>query len=73
MSARFVLRFKIRGRANRERPDRAVVEHAVAPVRHAQLISYLRLSKKRVGLLINFNVKWLADEGVRRRVNDFPE
>jgi len=42
-------------------------------VHDAQLMSYLKLSKKRVGLLINFNVKWLVDEGLRRRVNDFPD
>jgi len=39
-------------------------------VHEAQLISYLKLSKIRVGLLMNFNVKWLVDEGIRRRVND---
>ena len=57
--------------------DEVIVEvksvERLTHVHDAQLISYLRLSKKRVGLLINFNVKWLADEGVRRRVNDFPE
>ena len=38
----------------------------------AQVISYLRGSGCRVGLLINFNVKWLAD-GIRRVVNEFPD
>ena len=38
------------------------------PVHEAQLISYMRLSKKRVGLLINFNVVKLKD-GIRRKVN----
>ena len=42
------------------------------PVHTAQLLSYLRLSKCRVGLLINFNVKWLTQDGIRRVVNDFP-
>jgi GxxExxY protein len=37
-------------------------------VHEAQLISYVRLAKKPVGLLINFNVPRLA-EGVRRVVN----
>jgi GxxExxY protein len=41
---------------------------AVAPVHHAQLVSYLRLSNKRLGLLINFNVVSLRD-GISRRVN----
>jgi len=37
------------------------------PVHDAQLLSYLRLSRKRVGLLINFNVVHLK-EGIRRRI-----
>jgi len=39
-----------------------------APVHGAQLVSYLKLAKRRVGLLINFNVVHLKD-GIRRRVN----
>ena len=42
------------------------------PVHQAQLLSYLRLSGTRVGLLINFNVKVLKD-GIRRMVNGFPQ
>ena len=38
---------------------------SIAPIHQAQLISYLRLSDCRVGLLINFNVKMLK-EGIRR-------
>jgi GxxExxY protein len=37
------------------------------PVHQAQLLSYLRLSKRRLGLLINFNVYRLLD-GVKRMV-----
>jgi GxxExxY protein len=37
------------------------------PVHEAQLLTYLRLSGKRVGLLINFNVPALKD-GITRRV-----
>ena len=44
---------------------------ALAPIHQAQLLSYLRLSSCKVGLLINFNVKVLKD-GLRRLVNDFP-
>ena len=40
---------------------------AVLPVHEAQLMTYLRLSGKRVGLLINFNVPTLK-EGILRRV-----
>lgn len=38
----------------------------VLPVHEAQLLTYLRLSNKRVGLLINFNVPLLKDGIVRR-------
>jgi GxxExxY protein len=41
---------------------------AVSPVHHAQIISYLKLSGKSVGLLINFNVVRLKD-GIKRFVN----
>lgn len=37
------------------------------PVHQAQLLSYLRLSKRRLGLLIDFNVYRLLD-GVKRMV-----
>ncbi len=39
---------------------------ALQPVQKAQLITYLRLSGKRVGLLINFNVDVLRNGIVRR-------
>ena len=41
--------------------------------RGAQVLSYLRLSGCRVGLLINFNVKWLTQDGVKRIVNGFAD
>ena len=41
---------------------------AVSPVHQAQLLSYLKLSGKSLGLLINFNVVHLKD-GIRRFVN----
>jgi GxxExxY protein len=40
----------------------------IAPIHKAQLLSYLKLSGKKVGLLINFNVKLLKD-GITRLVN----
>jgi GxxExxY protein len=40
------------------------------PVFDAQLISYLKLSGKKVGLLINFNVPQLKN-GFKRFVNNF--
>jgi GxxExxY protein len=42
------------------------VEH-VAPVHHAQLLTYMRLSGKRVGLLLNFNVSAMK-QGIVRKV-----
>ncbi|HTW58682.1 MAG TPA: GxxExxY protein [Terriglobales bacterium] len=40
----------------------------ISPVHHAQVISYLKLSGKSIGLLINFNVVHLKD-GIKRFVN----
>jgi GxxExxY protein len=52
--------------------DLVVVElkcvEAIHPVHEAQLLSYLRLSGKQVGLLINFHVARLKD-GIRRMVD----
>ncbi len=52
--------------------DRVVVELKVVekllPVHEAQLLSYLRLSGKKLGLLINFNVAVLKD-GIKRIVH----
>jgi GxxExxY protein len=41
-------------------------------VHEAQLISYLKISGLRLGLLFNFNVRNLARDGIMRKVNDFP-
>lgn len=40
----------------------------ILPVHEAQLVTYLKLSNKKLGLLINFNVVLLKD-GIRRRIN----
>ena len=47
------------------------VEH-LAPIHEAQLLSYLRLTHKTVGLLINFHSRVLK-EGLKRIVNEFPD
>ena len=39
----------------------------LAPIHEAQLLSYLKLSGKQVGLLINFNVPMLR-QGIKRMV-----
>jgi len=41
---------------------------ALAAIHQAQMLSYLKLSGKRLGLLINFNVVRLKD-GIKRLVN----
>ena len=55
--------------------DAVIVEIKVVeqlgPIHTAQLLSYLKLSGCKVGLLINFHVRKLTD-GVHRIVNDFP-
>ncbi len=49
--------------------DRVIVElkavEAILPLFEAQLLTYLRLSGKRLGLLINFNVPLIKD-GISR-------
>jgi GxxExxY protein len=39
----------------------------ILPLHEAQLLTYLRLSRCRIGLLLNFNTRSLKD-GIRRRV-----
>ena len=42
----------------------------IAPVHQAQLLSYLKLSEKKMGFLINFNVPLIKD-GFKRMVNNY--
>lgn len=42
------------------------------PVHYKQLLTYLKLLDKRIGLLINFNVNDFRD-GIKRVVNDFKD
>ena len=42
----------------------------VLPVHEAQLLSYLKLSRKKLGLLLNFNVVHFKN-GIKRIVNNF--
>lgn len=44
----------------------------VAPVHKKQLLTYLRLADRRLGLLINFGVAKIKD-GISRIVNGLPE
>ncbi len=56
--------------------DQVIVEvksvERLGAIHGAQLLSYLRMSGRSVGLLINFNVKWLVKEGLHRVVNERP-
>ena len=45
-------------------------EEGMRAVHQAQLLSYLKLSDKRLGFLINFNVALLKD-GFKRMVNNY--
>jgi len=51
--------------------DKVIVEvkavDKVTPIHEAQLLTYLRLSSRKAGLLLNFKVKLLKD-GITRRV-----
>ena len=56
--------------------DKVIVEiksiEAVAQVHKKQLLTYLRLANKRLGLLINFNVALIKD-GITRIANAMPD
>lgn len=56
--------------------DRVIVEvksvEIAHPVHRKQLLTYLRLADKRVGLLLNFGLPLLRD-GITRVVNVLPE
>ena len=54
--------------------DELIVElksvEELKPIHYKQLLTYLKLMNKRVGLLINFNTDDLT-KGIKRVVNDF--
>ncbi|MFY9842528.1 MAG: GxxExxY protein [Terriglobales bacterium] len=56
--------------------DEIIVEikaiETLLPLHEAQLLPYLRLAKKRVGLLMNFHDPVLKN-GLKRIVNEFPD
>jgi GxxExxY protein len=55
--------------------DEVVVEikavEKLMPIHEAQVLSYLRISRRKVGLLINSHERLLKN-GLKRIVNDFP-
>ncbi len=56
--------------------NRIIVEvksvESIAPVHKKQLLTYLKLTDKRLGLLINFNVVSMKD-GITRIANGLPD
>lgn len=44
---------------------------SILPVHQAQLLSHMRLSRRRVGFLLNFNVASMKN-GIKRMVDRFP-
>ena len=56
--------------------DKVIIElksvETVLPVHQKQLLTYLRLADKRLGLLINFGAALIKD-GITRSVNGLPE
>jgi GxxExxY protein len=53
--------------------DKLIVElksvEAIAPVHHKIVLTYLRLTNTKLGLLVNFNVELIKD-GIKRIVNN---
>lgn len=70
------IRLQIGFRADLLIEDKIIVEiksvEAIAPVHKMQLLTYLRLADKRLGLLINFSVALIKD-GIYRIVNGLQE
>lgn len=70
------LEFEIGFRADIVVENLVIVEiksvEAIHPVHKKQLLTYLRLSDKRLGLMINFNVELIKD-GISRVVNGLTE
>src|SRR5690348_16127147 len=68
------IRFALSFRVDLIVDDKVIVEvksiEALAPVHKKQLLTYLRLTDMRLGLLINFNVE-LIKYGIHRVVNGF--
>jgi GxxExxY protein len=66
------VRLEIGFRADLIVEDKVIVEiksvEAIAPVHYKQVLTYLKVTDKRLGLLINFNVELIKD-GIKRVVN----
>lgn len=53
--------------------DAVIVEvksvESLAPIHEAQMLSYLKISGGKIGLLLNFNIKMLKHGGIKRLAN----
>ena len=53
--------------------DRLIVEikavEKILPIHSSQLMTYLKLSRRRIGYILNFNVTQLRQGGIKRLVN----
>jgi len=45
----------------------------ITPIDEAQILNYLKVGKRTVGLIFNFHVMKLKDGGIRRMVNRFSD
>ncbi|MCA1666611.1 MAG: GxxExxY protein [Thermomicrobia bacterium] len=58
------------GRLDRLVDDIVIVElkavDAIGPIHIAQMLSYLRITGRKLGLILNFNVRTLRDGGIER-------
>ena len=43
----------------------------IKPVHHKQLLTYLRLANKHIGLLVNFNTDDIVNRGICRKINGY--
>jgi GxxExxY protein len=66
------VRLEIGFRADLIVEDKVIIEiksiEAIAQVHYKQVLTYLKVADKRLGLLINFNVELIKD-GIKRVVN----
>jgi GxxExxY protein len=68
------IKFDIGFRADVIAEENVIIEiksiEQLAPVHHKQLLTYLKLTNLKLGLLVNFNVNLIKD-GIKRMVSPF--
>ena len=43
----------------------------IKPIHHKQLLTYLRIANKHIGLLVNFNTDDIVKSGICRKINGY--